>query len=131
MGETSRLIHAYFEAFNRDDLEGQLATLSDDVAHEINEGPVEIGIDAFRAFKHRMDMNYRERIVDLVVFENGERGAAEFTVDGQYVGTDEGLPEATGQSYSIPAAVFVTVQSGKIARITSYYNLKAWIAAIV
>ncbi|RYG30991.1 isopropylmalate/homocitrate/citramalate synthase [bacterium] len=130
MGETARLIHAYFEAFNRDDVEGQLATLAGDVAHEINEGPIETGIDAYRAFKQRMDSNYKERIVDLVVFEQGDRGAAEFTVNGKYVGTDEGLPEATGQNYSIISGIFVTVANGKIARITSYYNLKSWIAAI-
>ena len=130
MGETGRLIQAYFDAFNRDDLESQLATLSLDVIHDINEGPSEMGLDAFRRFKERMDRNYRERIVDLVIFENGERGAAEFTVNGTYVGTDDGLPEATGQTYSIPAAVFVAVHDGRISRITSYYNLKAWIAAI-
>lgn len=130
MPETTALIQAYFDAFNRDDLEGQLATLSEDVVHDINEGPREIGIDAYRAFKGRMDARYRERIEDLVIMENGHRGAAEFTVRGEYVGTDEGLPEATGQTYTIPAAVFVEVKAGKITRMTSYYNLKGWIAAI-
>ncbi|MEI7987265.1 MAG: nuclear transport factor 2 family protein, partial [Armatimonadota bacterium] len=51
MNETEALMRAYFDAFNRHDLEGMLATLADDVAHDINEGGREIGIDAYRAFK--------------------------------------------------------------------------------
>ncbi len=130
MNETESLIRAYFDAFNAQDAESLLATLSEDVAHDINEGPTEIGIDAFRRFKAHMDRCYRERIVDLVVMTAGERGAAEFTVEGNYIETDRPLPEAAGQAYSIPAAAFFTVRSGKIVRVTSYYNLKAWVAAI-
>jgi steroid delta-isomerase-like uncharacterized protein len=130
MNGTERLIREYFEAFNRYDAEALLATLSDGVIHDINEGPTETGIDAFRRFKAHMDECYREEIKDLVVMTNGDRGAAEFIVDGTYQKTDGPLPEATGQTYSIPAAAFFTVQDGKISRITSYYNLEGWLLAI-
>ncbi|MBS1703783.1 MAG: nuclear transport factor 2 family protein [Armatimonadetes bacterium] len=130
MPETESLIHAYFDAFNRHDLEGMLATLADDVAHDINEGGREVGIEAFRAFKTHMDECYREQIRDLCVMVNGERGTAEFTVDGSYIRTDGSLPVATGQTYSIPAAAIFEVADGKIARVTSYYNLAGWIKAI-
>lgn len=124
------LIKGYFDAFNRHDLEGMLALLSDDVQHDINEGPTEYGIDAFRAFKTHMDRCYREQISELVVMVAGNRGATEFLCSGEYLQSDAGLPAANGQRYAIPAAAFFEVSSGKITRITSYYNLKGWIRAV-
>lgn len=124
-------IQTYFDAFNRHDLDGMLATLANDVAHDINEGGREVGKDAFRVFKTHMDKCYREQISDLVIMTNGSRGTAEFTVDGEYISTDDGLPEAKGQKYSISAAaIFEVNEEGQIIRVTSYYNLKGWIAAI-
>ena len=43
---------------------------------------------------------YRERIADLQVFASadGARAAAEFTVHGEYLRTDGGLPVADGQT---------------------------------
>ncbi|HLO98878.1 MAG TPA: ketosteroid isomerase-related protein [Fimbriimonas sp.] len=125
------LIQSYFDAFNAHDLEAQLATLSNDVIHDLNEGGREAGIEAFRAFKTHMDTCYREQIVDLCIMTSGDsRGAAEFVVRGEYIGTDEGLPEANGQKYEIPAAAFFECAEGKITRVTSYYNLRQWIAAV-
>lgn len=124
------LIRAYFEAFNRHDLEGMLDTLSEDVVHDINEGGQEVGKEAFRRFKEHMDECYREQISDLVVMISGDRGAAEFTCSGEYLKTDGSLPEARGQKYSIPAAAFFECANGKITRVTSYYNLRGWIEAI-
>ena len=130
MNETERLIRAYFDAFNRHDAEGLLSLLSNDVIHDVNEGPTETGIEAFRRFKAHMDRTYRETITDLLIMTNGERGAAEFTCSGTYLQTDGPLPKAEGQTYSIPAAAFFAVRDGKIVRVTSYYNLKGWLAAI-
>jgi len=130
MHETERLIREYFDAFNRHDAEALLATLSDDVVHDINEGATETGIEAFRRFKAHMDETYREQITDLVVMTSGDLGAAEFTCSGTYLKTDGPLPEATGQTYSISAAAFFTVTGEKIVRVTSYYNLKGWLEAI-
>ncbi len=127
---TSELIHAYFDAFNRHDAEGMLALLSEDVIHDINEGGREVGKDKFRAFKAHMDRCYREQITELVVMENGAFGAAEFLCSGEYLATDSGLPEATGQKYAIPAAAFFECRNGQIIRVTSYYNLRQWIAAV-
>jgi steroid delta-isomerase-like uncharacterized protein len=124
------LIQAYFSAFNENDLEAQLATLHPEVRHDINQGGFEIGIEAFRAFKTHMDECYREQIVELVIMVNGNRGSAEFIVNGEYVGSDEGLPPATGQRYSIPAAAFFEEKEGRLSRVTSYYNLNEWIRAV-
>lgn len=130
MNETESLIRAYFDAFNRHDAEGLLATLSEDVVHDINEGPTETGKAAFRRFKAHMDDCYREQIRELVVMTTGPRGAAEFICEGEYLKMDGDLVEARNQRYAIPAAAFFEVADGKIVRVTSYYNLKGWLAAV-
>lgn len=130
MNATEALIREYFEAFNAHDADRMIDTLSDDVIHDINEGAREIGKDAFRRFKAHMDQCYKEHISDLCVMVNGDRGAVEFTCSGTYLKTDGSLPTARGQSYSIPAAAFFEVKSGKITRITSYYSLAGWVKAI-
>lgn len=127
---TRELIVAYFDAFNRHDAEGLLALLDEKVIHEINEGPTEVGIDKFRAFKAHMDACYREQIVDMVVMVEGDRGCCDFICEGSYLQTDQGLPEAHGQTYSIPGCAIFTCRNGKIVKIVSYYNLRNWIAAV-
>lgn len=123
---------AYFEAFNAGDLDGMLACLTEDVEHHVNQGEVRRGRDAFRAFSEHMARCYRERLENLVVMvsDDGSRAAAEFTVQGEYLKSDEGLPEAGGQTYSLPAGTFFALRDGRIARVTTYYNLKDWIAQV-
>jgi len=62
--------------------------------------------------------------------DDGARGAAEFVVNGQYLVTDEGLPEANGQTYVLPAGAFFEIRDGKVARISNTYNLNDWIAQV-
>ena len=109
-----------------------LALLTDDVIHDINQGQRETGKAAFRAFMDRMNRNYKEQLVDMVIMtsEDGKRAAAEFVVLGEYLVTDEGLPEAKGQKYRLPAGAFFDIRDGKVARITNYYNLEDWIAQV-
>lgn len=126
------LIHNYYTAFNAGNMDAFLALLTDDVVHDINQGQRETGKEAFRAFMDRMNRNYREQLVDMVIMtsEDGSRAAAEFVVLGEYLVTDEGLPEAKGQKYRLPAGAFFDIRDGKVARITNYYNLEDWIAQV-
>ncbi|WP_323035827.1 ketosteroid isomerase-related protein [Pararhodobacter sp.] len=125
-------IRAYYEAFNAGDLAAMQATLHDDFAHHVNEGALRLGKQAFADFCQHMSETYRETLTDLVVFgsDDGTRGAAEFTVNGTYLKTDPGLPEAHGQSYVLPAGGFFTLKDGKITRVTTYYNLQEWIRQV-
>ncbi len=129
---TETLIRAYYDAFNRGDMPAFLAMLTDDVVHDINQGGRETGRDTFARFMDRMNANYRERIADITVFASpdGTRAAAEFTVHGQYLKTDEGLPPARGQTYVLPAGAFFTVRDGQVARVTNYYNLPDWVRQV-
>lgn len=129
---THRLIEDYYAAFNRHDSEGMLTLLTADVIHDINQGHRETGRDSFRAFMQRMDRSYRESVREVTVMANpdGSRAAAEFVVDGSYLATDEGLPEAKGQTYSLAAGAFFEVRDGLIARVTNWYNLQDWLKQV-
>ncbi|WP_417507637.1 ketosteroid isomerase-related protein [Marinomonas gallaica] len=129
---TVELLQKYYEAFNAQEMGTFLSLLTDDVVHDINQGDREVGKDTFAAFMDRMNQNYKETIVDIVVMSNveGDRAAVEFTVLGEYLATDEGLPEANGQTYKLPAGAFFDIREGKVARVTNYYNLEDWIAQV-
>lgn len=126
------IIQTYFDAFNAGDTDAMLDCLTEDVAHHVNEGNIRVGREKFAEFNTHMTRCYREELTDMVIFTSpdGTRGAAEFTVIGTYLATDEGLPEATGQTYRLPAGSFFTLRDGKIARVTTYYNLADWIAQV-
>lgn len=125
-------LERYYTAFNAGDHEGMLACLTDDIAHDINQGERESGKAAFRAFLGRMERAYRERLADIVLMadERGDRGAAEFVVHGTYLVADEGLPPAHGQGYVLPAGAFFSFRDGLISRVSVYYNLADWIAQV-
>ncbi len=125
-------IRAYYEAFNAGAMETFLALLTDDVVHDINQGERQVGKAAFARFMEHMNRCYREQLTDMVVMTSadGRRGAAEFIVNGEYLMTDEGLPEANGQKYVLPAGAFFELRDGKVARISNYYNLPEWIRQV-
>ena len=129
---TLELVGKYYAAFNAGDGEGMLACLTENIAHDVNQGARQVGKHSFRAFLAHMDRSYRERLSDIVVMANadGSRAAAEFVVHGEYLATDEGLPEANGQKYVLPAGAFFEIEGGLIARVTVYYNLEDWIAQV-
>lgn len=132
MTDATAVLRRYFDAFNAGNIDGMLAELTDDVAHHVNEGQVREGKDAFAAFCAHMQRCYREELTEIVLFsaEGGTRAAAEFMVNGTYLETDAGLPEARGQTYRLPGASMMTLRDGKIARVTTYYNLADWLRQV-
>lgn len=129
---TEALIRRYYDCFNRGDVAGMLACVTDDVVHDVNQGERRAGKDRFHAFCERMAHHYRERLEDIAVMTapDGSRAAAEFNVHGTYLETDPGLPPAGGQTYVLPAGAFFAIRDGLIARITTYYNLTDWIVQV-
>ncbi len=126
------LVRTWYEKFNARDRAGMLALLTDDVIHDVNQGAREIGLEACAKFLERMDQSYAEHLSDLVVMADasGTRAAAEFVVHGKYIATDAGLPMAKGQDYALPAGAFFALREGRIARVTTYYNLPAWVRMV-
>jgi steroid delta-isomerase-like uncharacterized protein len=129
---TEALIARYYAAFNAGDADGMLACVADDVEHRVNEGGIRRGRGLFAEFCAHMGVRYRERLEDIVIFAtpDGARAAAEFTVHGTYLETDPGLPEARGQTYVLPAGAFFDIRDGRIARITTFYNLADWVRQV-
>ncbi len=129
---STQLIEQYYAAFNHHDREGMLALLTDDVAHDVNQGRRETGKAAFRTFLARMDRCYSEQVCDLVVMVNddGSRAAAEFVIQGIYKTTDGDFLPATGQRYTLPVGAFFDIRHGRISRVTNYYNLQDWLQQV-
>ncbi len=132
MATTADLIARYYAAFNAGDSEGMLACLADDVRHDVNQGSARHGKGAFAEFCSHMSRCYSETLTNIVIMTEptGARVAAEFIVEGKYIASDEGLPEAKGQTYRLPAGTFFEVRGGRITRVTTYYNLQDWIAQV-
>ena len=130
--DTKSLIAAYYEAFNAGRTDDMLALLHDDIEHHVNEGGIRRGKALFAEFNAHMTDSYKENLTDMVIFANdaGDRAAAEFVVNGTYLKTDEGLPPAQGQTYRLPAGSFFTIRDGRIARVTTYYNLADWMRQV-
>lgn len=129
---TEKLIRAYYDRFNARDVDGFLALLSDDVAHDLSQGPRETGKDAFRRFLQHMNRCYRETVRDLAVMTDadGTHAAAEFNLDGVYQATDGDLPKAKGQKYVLRVGAFFDIREGKVARIANHYNFKDWLRQV-
>ena len=132
MNDTLDLLRRYYDAFNNGHWDGMLELLTDDVVHDLNQGERQTGRDAFRAFMERMNRSYRERLTDVLVLSSpdGTRAGAEYVVHGEYIATDEGLPDANGQTYVLPGGAFFEIRDGRIARVTNYYNLQDWIRQV-
>lgn len=129
---TRKTIETYYAAFNAGDAKGMLDCVTDGIEHRVNEGAIRLGKEKFAEFCSHMGVSYREQLKDMVIFVNDDatRGAAEFVVHGEYLQTDPGLPEAHGQTYILPAGAFFDLKDGKIARVTTFYNLNDWVAQV-
>ena len=131
MTTTRDIVTTYYAAFNAGDTEAMLACVADDVRHDVNQGEARHGKALFRDFNAHMTRCYREQLTDMVIFAEGDRAAAEFIVNGTYLATDDGLPEASGQTYRLPGGAFLSVNAdGLIDRVTTYYNLQDWLAQV-
>ena len=125
------LVTHYYDLFNRGDWDGMCALLSDDVCHDLNQGERQVGRGTFRAFLARMARSYREQLRDVCVMGNGAgRVGAEYVVEGEYLATDEGLPVAQGQRYTLPGGAFFEIARGRITRVTNYSNLQDWLRQV-
>lgn len=130
--QSLELVKEYYACFNRKDWAGMLALLDENIRHEVNQGEARVGIALYEQFLQHMDETYEESLTDMVFMsdETGARVACEFVVNGRYKKDEEGLPPARNQHYTLPAGAFLEVKNGKIARVTTYYNLPLWIQLV-
>ncbi|MFZ5672374.1 MAG: ketosteroid isomerase-related protein [Pseudomonadota bacterium] len=126
--QTRKLVQTYYAAFNRQDVDGMLACLSPSFVHEVSQGERRKGKALFKDFLTHMNKSYKETLSNIVVMidMSGARAAAEFDLKGKYLATDPGLPKAKGQTYKLRVGAFFEIRNGKIARVSTHYNLKDW-----
>lgn len=126
------IIKQYYARFNNADYEGMLALLAENVLHEPSQGEPRPGKQKFREFLAHMEACYKEQVIDpvIMVSADGTRAAAEFMLQGTYLKTDEGLPLARGQQYTLRVGAFFELQDGKILRVSNHYNLQHWLSQI-
>lgn len=126
------LVQQYYKYFNNQDLKGMLSMVDDNILHEPNQSASRTGINKFKEFLEKMDECYEEKLTDIIFYSEhtGRKFACEFIVNRKYKNGEEGLPEARGQSYILPASAFLTIENGKISRVATNYNLEKWIELV-
>lgn len=129
---TRKLIRAYYDRFNAQDIEGFLALLGANVVHDISQGGTEKGKARFAKFLAHMNECYRERVSALAIMvdADGGRAAAEFRLDGRYIKTDGDFCRAKGQRYRLRVGAFFEIKGGRITRVSNHYNLKDWLRQV-
>jgi steroid delta-isomerase-like uncharacterized protein len=126
--QTRKLVAAYYAAFNAQDIEGMLACVGPGLIHDVSQGASRKGVRKFREFLEHMNVCYLEQLYDIVIMTNtdGSGAAATFNLRGRYIKTDPGLPKAKGQTYKLRGGTFFEIRAGKIARVSTHYNLADW-----
>lgn len=126
------IVLGFYNAFNRSDWAGMLSLLADNVVHDLNQGPREVGKPAFAAYLQRVSTSYREQLRDIVVMAapDGHRAAAEYVAHGTYIADDVGMSPARGQQYVLPGGAFFAIRNDRIQRISNYFNEQEWISQV-
>jgi steroid delta-isomerase-like uncharacterized protein len=129
---STEIILAFYDAFNCGDWDGMLSLLADNVVHDLNQGPREVGKAAFAAYLQRVGTSYKEQLHDIVVMvaPDGHRAAAEYVAHGSYVADDVGMTPARGQRYVLPGGAFFSIRNSRIQRISNYFNEREWISQV-
>ena len=69
---TEKLIRAYYDRFNAQDVDGFVALLSTDVVHDISQGGRQKGRPAFRKFLLHMNRCYKETARNVAVMATAD-----------------------------------------------------------
>lgn len=114
-----------FVALNAGDRDAVLSCMSGEVLFDTFEGVREIGRESVRRVLAERASVYRESFRDLVLMteDSGRRAAAEFTLRGFYQKQANGMPEASGQAFSVPGGAFFDMEDdGRVLRASFVLN---------
>ena len=124
---SAEVIRNYIDAWNARDLDRMIELVSDDILHRINQGGTRQGKEAFAAFLRHVAEHYEERLDDVVILTGPDgRCGSEFTVHGIYRKTDDDMPRARGQRYTLPGAILCDTRDGRITRLSVFFNMADW-----
>ena len=132
MPDASDIARSFLDALDHRDGSAIGALLDEDVVYDQGDGPRLVGASTVRPALIERAAALGETLGDRVVMlsEDGHRLAVEATLRGRYEKSVDGLPEATGQSYAIPACLVFELEDGRIVRFTRYVDHDRWMAAL-
>lgn len=119
------LIENFYDAFNRQNIRQILALVSENIAHDHNEGKMALGKPAFQHHLQTTFEHFKSAVHNPIILasESGRHASAKFHLSGVYVKTFPQYPEANGQGYVLTAGEFFELENKEIIRYTQYFNL--------
>ncbi|WP_046118640.1 ketosteroid isomerase-related protein [Ensifer aridi] len=126
MPDAQTIASRFIDALNDRDFDALSRLLDEDVALDSLTGQRTVGAVPLRAWVMNYLRHFDESFGDIVLMRDafGQRVAADTTARGTYRETMAGLPEASGQSYSIPSVFVFEIEDGVITRLSHYRNLR-------
>lgn len=123
---------AFLDALDARDGAALAAMLADETAYDDGHGARIVGRESIRdALMERASATGERHGDRLFMFSgDGRRVAVEATLRGTYQRTLPGLPEASGQRYSVQACLVFALDGDKVERVTRYVDLPAWEKAL-
>lgn len=121
-----KIVAAYYAAYNKQDITGQIALMAPEFKHFQNSGKVEIGTDAYRKYTAAVYTEVKEEVyqIDYIVGQDPMQIAAQSRARGEYFQNPD--IKTQRQKYDIPLAEFFEVRDGKITKLSTYYNELEW-----
>ncbi|WP_308915264.1 nuclear transport factor 2 family protein [Jannaschia sp. LMIT008] len=119
------------QAWASGDGDGVIDSVTPDVVHNVSQGRTQVGVERLADYLRDLARTRRERWKDVVILDGPPgRHAIEFTIYGSYLRSIHGLPVANGQSYVLPAGMFLTARDGLVGRISMFWNQAEWLRQI-
>ena len=126
---SEQLIRKFFAHLNAQEWAEASLLVSDQILHDLNQGPRVIGREPFLKYLVETARYYRESISQLYILasEDGSRGSAEFYVHGEYLKTHGMLPKAYGQRYEGFHGAFFEIEDQQVSRFSHYFNYQSFL----
>ncbi len=132
MTDAQTIASRFIEALNERDFQAISSVLDEDVALDTMLGQRTIGAEPLRMAIMSYFRHFDEQFSDIVVMHDafGQRVAVDATARGYYRQSFPGLPQASGQSYSIPSVFVFEIDGGLVTRLTHYRNIRVFEQAL-
>ncbi|WP_426227393.1 ketosteroid isomerase-related protein [Pararhizobium sp. DWP3-4] len=128
MTDAQTIASRFMQALNERDFDTIGTFLDEDVALDTLTGQRTIGSGPLRMAVMSYFRHFDESFSDMVLMHDafGQRVAVDVTARGHYRETMPGLPEANGQSYSIPSVLVFEFENGAVTRLSHYRNIRVF-----
>jgi len=128
-GESMRVIDDLFRAMNDHDVEAMGAACTPGVVYDVVANPEPIrGVDDFKKFYAELIEGYPDMRIEVIErYMDGDTVICQVRWRATNSGVFQGA-EPTGKRVDLRIAYFLRLKSGRIDRITEYYDLATLLA---